>query len=312
MAVSRADIVSAYRLLLGREPEPTLDLDAATALYSDVDALRAQMLASAEAGSTLFDALGGRLGGAWVRWPTSFGRQIHLCLSDVAVSKTILLTGDWEPAVGRQILALLAPGDTFLDVGANLGWFSLLAGDRFARAGSGQVVAVEANPTLVAHLGASIVDSGLAAFVTLKPYAVSDRVGLAEMSACAHGNVGGHNIAPAEPGPRHVVPCLRLDDLLGELPRCDLIKLDIEGAEPLAIRGAVALLERHRPKVIMELNRDALTAVAGLTVLATIELMTALGYRPFAVADGPPRPVSAAEVDERVGLHGYWDVLFLP
>ena len=109
----RRGIVAAYRLLLGREPEPTLDLDAATALYPDVETLQSQMLASAEAGSTLFDALGGRLGGTWVRRPTSFGRQIHLCLSDVAVSKTILLTGDWEPAVGRQILALLEPGDTF-------------------------------------------------------------------------------------------------------------------------------------------------------------------------------------------------------
>ena len=201
------------------------------------------------------------------------------------------------------------PGDTFLDVGANVGWFSLLAGDRFARAVSGHVFAVEANPALVAHLGASIVDSGLSAFVTLKPYAISDRVGLAELSADEFGNLGGHNIAPVEPGPRHVIPCLRLDDLFGELPRCDLIKLDIEGAEPLAIRGATALLERHRPKVIMELNRDALTAVAGVSVSATIELMTALGYRPFAFTDGPPRPVSAAEVDERVGLHGYWDVL---
>ena len=217
MAVSRADIVLAYRLLLGREPEPTLDLDAATALYPDVETLRSQMLASAEAGSTLFDALGGRLSGTWVRRPTSFRRQIHLCLSDVAVSKTILLTGDWEPAVGRQILALLEPGDTYIDVGANVGWFSLLAGDRFARAGRGHVFAVEANPTLVAHLGASIVDSGLAAFVTLKPYAISDRVGLAELSANEHGNLGGHNIAPVEPGPRHVIPCLRLDDLFGEL-----------------------------------------------------------------------------------------------
>lgn len=312
MAVSRSDIVSAYRLLLGREPEPTLDLDAATALYPDVEALRSQMLVSAEARSSLFDALSRRLGGAWVRRPTSFGRQIHLCLSDAAVSKTILLTGEWEPHVGRLILAMLAPGDTFLDIGANVGWFSLLAGDVFARAGSGHVVAVEANPMFVPYLGASIVDSGLSAFVTLKPYAVSDRVGLAEMSASEHGNVGGHNIAPVEAGPRHVIPCLRLDDLLGEMPRCDLIKLDIEGAEPLAMRGAVALLERHRPKVIMELNRDALAAVAGVSVGAMIELMTALDYRPFAFADGTPRPVSATEVNERVGQHGYWDALFLP
>src|SRR4051794_36218616 len=188
MPVSRADIVSAYRLLLGRDPEPTIDLDAASALYPDIDALRSHMLASAEAGSTLFDAVSRRLGGTWVRRPTSFGRQIHLCLTDVAVSKTILLTREWEADVGRQILAMLAPGDTFLDVGANLGWFSLLVGDMFARAGSGHVVAVEANPTLVAHLGASIVDSGLSAFVALKPYAVSDRVGLAEMSASEHGN----------------------------------------------------------------------------------------------------------------------------
>ncbi|KXU29588.1 hypothetical protein A0J57_23465 [Sphingobium sp. 22B] len=271
------------------------------------------MVSSAEAGSTLYDSITPRLGSVWVQRPTYFGRQIQLCLSDAAVSKTIMLTGDWEPAVGRQILKMLRPGDTFLDVGANIGWFSLLAGDFLARSGSGRVIAIEANPTLVPHISASIVKSGLADVISLKPYAVSDRIDVVEMSVSEQGNVGGLSIAPLSGNTnKNVVPALPLDVLLADVPRIDLIKMDIEGAEPLAIAGGADLLRKHRPKIIMEINGDGLSGVSGHSVDDLLRQMAAFGYSPWRFKGlDDPQMLSRAQTEDLVAHHGYDDVLFL-
>lgn len=86
---------------------------------------------------------------------------------------------------------------------------------------------------------------------------------------------------------REVVPVKRLDDVLGELgiTRVDVIKLDIEGAEWIALQGAVDTLASYRPTLILEIARETCQA-AGYEPEALVEWLTSLGYRIEKIIEG--------------------------
>lgn len=312
--VDRDDVAYGYRYILGREPEASMDYGVAAQVHSDWRALRTSLLNSYEASASVYATVfAGKT--QWVKVPTWFGRQAYICLADIAVSRDILLTGHWEWETENLLRSLLTPDAFFLDLGANIGWFSLLAGDLMARAeGKGRVIAVEANPSLLPYLMASIVESGLAERVAVKPYAVSSQVGLVQMDAEVSGNVGGLGIVPlSEALPRrNVVPTIPLDQLLGDLDRLDLVKMDIEGAEPFAIRGFTQLLKRFRPIILMEFNEAALKSVSGLSIREFLNELAGLGYRPHEFHGGERRPLSVDEVVAIVTEKTYYDFLFLP
>lgn len=313
--VSSYDILSAYRFLLGREPESDLNLEDASRGFTDWRHLREYLLGSPEANVTLLSALKS-LPGYWTKVQTRFGRQIYLCLSDIGVAREILLNGDHEPDVGRSIIAHLPPDGVFLDIGANIGWFTLLAADQLARANQGgRVIAVEANPSVVPYLSASVVESGLSDFVSVKPYAVSREIGLGAFDSCTRGNLGGQRVQHVQavaPERRHVVPVIRLDDLLCDLDRLDVIKIDIEGYEPLALQGGQALIERFRPMIIAEINAAALSSVSGLDPKSFVKMMQEFGYQPFDLNAVNGVAMDADQVHAAVERRGYCDFLFKP
>jgi FkbM family methyltransferase len=214
------------------------------------------------------------------------------------------------------MLAHLPPDGVLLDIGANIGWFTLLAADQLARADQGgRVIAIEANPSVIPFLCASVVESGLSSRVDIKPYAVSREAGLVAFDSGDVGNLGGQRIKriqDAVSNRRHIAPAVRLDDLLCDLDRLDVIKIDIEGSEPLALLGGAALIERFRPVIIAEINASALSDVSGIDPKSFIEIMRNLGYQPFdlSVADGAA--VDTDEVCAAVEQRGYCDFLFKP
>ena len=84
---------------------------------------------------------------------TPFGFKVHVQLPDL-IQKNIWLTGRWEPVITECFCRLLSPGDTFVDVGANIGYYSLLA-SRLVGPG-GRVYSIEASPTIFALLRGNI------------------------------------------------------------------------------------------------------------------------------------------------------------
>jgi FkbM family methyltransferase len=312
--VTPSDIQAGYRFILGRDPETQLDLVQSAAQFKDWGDLRTSLLNSSEAATTLYDAVMSRQQG-WVRMPTYFGRQIYLCMSDTAVSRSIFLTGRWEPEIEIGILSRIRPDSVFLDVGANIGWFTLLVGDFIARANvGGQVIAIEANPSLVPYLSASVVDSGLINFVSIKPYAVSSNNGVVQMSASSTGNIGGFGVSKFllnKSSTRNIIPTVTLDDLLVDLNRLDLVKMDIEGAEPLAIEGAVNLFNRLKPDVIMEINLSGLQSTCNRSVAEVIYQFKEMKYKVYNFRGlSTPQRIEIAEVEDIVSAHGYFDFLF--
>lgn len=156
---------------------------------------------------------------------------------------------------------LVRPGDTVWDVGANVGLFAFAAA--FAAGPSGRVVAVEADDWLAGLVRRSARTAGpVYAPVEVLAAAVSDHPGVAELCIAARGRAGNHLRAVAgstqtggEREARKVVT-VTLDGLLESFPPPRLLKIDVEGAETLCLRGAGRLLSEVRPVVVCEVAAE--------------------------------------------------------
>lgn len=195
----------------------------------------------------------------------------------------------WAGAYERELVDLfklvLKPGMTVLDVGANIGYFSVLAAGLVGE--SGQVHSFEPAPTCFARL-----KRNLAAFPWASASAVA--VGDAPGTACFHfsdkaNETGwGSLLSEGDACTRETtVPVVRLDDWAREqgIGRVDFIKMDIEGAEFRALQGATELLSRYRPVVVAELNSVCL-ARDDRQPSDVLAQLRAAGYDNFEFNDG--------------------------
>jgi FkbM family methyltransferase len=144
--------------------------------------------------------------------------------------------GTYERPVQRLFRDQLKPGAVAFDVGANAGFFTLLA-SKLTGAG-GRVYAFEPLPRNLDYLERHVRLNG-AANVTIEPLAIAAASGEAHFRTGVHASMGGLR----DDGDLRVVTA-SLDDLIasGRVPRPDFIKMDIEGAEGEALRGAAGLL----------------------------------------------------------------------
>jgi len=203
-----------------------------------------------------------------------------------------LLPGPAEGATAAFLARSLAPGDVFLDVGANLGVYTVEAARRVAP--GGRVVAVDAQAAMVALLRetvAALPDPGMVTVVhgavaatdggraTLRqPRFEADR---GSASILDHGWIAG------DAG--ETVATVTLDALVARLAlaRVDVVKMDIEGAEGLAIAGMTRILATHRPRaLVIELTparvrrggRDVAAAPDMTAPAGVVALLRAAGY----------------------------------
>ena len=169
-------------------------------------------------------------------------------------------------------------GDVVLDVGANIGAYTLL----FARCASrGRVVAFEPAPTAFARLSENVGRNRLEARVRLVNKAVGDEAGSLRFSIGDKSST--HHVAVDRDNPPEKtmeVLCTTLSDeaTLQSIDRCDFIKIDVEGYEECVIVGGQAFIQRTSPKAILfEANGRSLDY--GSTLEHAFEILGALGYR---------------------------------
>lgn len=282
--VTRDEVVWAYRLFLGREPESETAIDLHRQL-PDLEALRHTFLDSTEfAGANKVNWLVRWLHGYWVAAPVIGGRYLMwIDLGDRYVSSACL-QDDYEKEGTRFMQAALRPGDVVADVGANLGWFTLVAS---AIVGSeGRVHAFEPRAETASYLEKTVALNSLADRVRVHRCALSDRRGESVLTwSAATDNPGGSFLADTTPAPdmeRQPIPLRMLDDLA--LPRLDFLKVDVEGAEMRVFRGAQQTLARCRPMILSELHPQMLERVSGDAADAYFSFFGRLGYRAF-IAD---------------------------
>jgi FkbM family methyltransferase len=206
---------------------------------------------------------------AWVHGHRMF---LHDDAADPYISGALVRTGVFEPFESEWVAQEVRPGDVVLDIGANIGYFTLL----FARlvGPHGRVFAFEPDPANFELLRRNVAANGYRN-VELVPSAVSDRTGPARLFRCAD-NAGDHRAYDSADG-RHAVAieAVELDRYLDRPGlRIDFVKMDIQGSEWRALRGMHGLLRRHpRLKMILEfwpvgLRRCGSSAAALLDLLA--------------------------------------------
>jgi FkbM family methyltransferase len=194
------------------------------------------------------------------------GYTLLVHADDLHIGAPIIAGSEHEPHVAAALRERLRPGDVVLDIGANVGNFTLLAASRVGAAG--RVIAVEPiarNRDLIVRAAQL---NGFAQ-VEVIAGAASDRPGTVDLrthpetSNSATPAAAGERLRDAR-GIAVSVPALVLDDRLADLHRLDLIKIDIEGMEPLALRGLERSVTRFLPVLLSEFHPWAIErATAG-------------------------------------------------
>lgn len=247
------DVVHCYRLLLDHDPD-----EAGMAYWRaliEMKQIPISVIVDAIMSSAEFKAARAtRIEPALVQC-SEF--EIFVRPNDLFIGRAIHLTKQYEPHVAQAVRRLLQPGDTFVDVGANVGYFTLLAATLVGP--QGNVIAFEPNPDNCRLLHHSLAQNGLNN-VRLYENAVAEAT--QRFSFSSGGADSNARILRAEElhgRNEHFaqVQAVTLDEALQDVvTRVDLIKMDIEGAEPRAWRGMQSVLQQYRPVIISEYAPD--------------------------------------------------------
>jgi FkbM family methyltransferase len=166
------------------------------------------------------------------------------------ITPWLAYTGEWDPEDASALQSLLRPGMTMVDIGAHVGYFALLA----ARAvgPGGRVVAIEADPDNFALLAANARRTAPGVLEAVHAAAWST-TGMIELTRAADGNSGDARLYHHAGSVRAVgVPAVRVDDVLGPRDQVDVVLLDTQGTEQMAMEGMRETIGRCRPRILAE------------------------------------------------------------
>lgn len=176
-----------------------------------------------------------------------------------AVDRYIYIHKNWEPDIAAVVVRELKLGEVFLDVGANIGYFSLLAAQIVGK--TGKVIAFEPMERLFLQIQDSV-EINKYDTVEVANYACGDKQMVTTLHIPQH-NLGGSSLV------KHIdsvqtesVNVTTIDHYTRDLSHVDVIKIDVEGFEYEALRGAVRCIEKHVPKIILEFNPSAYAAIS--------------------------------------------------
>ncbi len=209
------------------------------------------------------------------------GMTMNLGIVDV-IERTLLTTDEWDPIVEKALRACVSPGDTFLDVGANIGYFSLLASQLVGS--EGRVVSFEPSARALSKLTAHLC-LNRCSNVTVCSQAMGDATGPEKLNWASSSNIGGSSIARGTPsqGYSEQIFIRTLDDVCKEMQlQPSFIKLDVEGFELFALRGAERILKASHPVVVCELTNQFLTDHSQ-SANDMLDFMAAIGYRAWII-----------------------------
>jgi FkbM family methyltransferase len=173
---------------------------------------------------------------------SDFGAVFTCRLPDL-IQTYIWVFGEWEPDLTRFIAGRLVEGDVFVDVGANVGYYSILAAKCVGM--NGKVVAVEASPTVADDLRRHVLANQATDHIRIENKAASATPGTVTMYAGPAHNVG--MTTTVESHGLHAesqVEALPLASMLtaDEVAAIRLIKVDVEGGEPDVVAGMASLI----------------------------------------------------------------------
>ncbi len=239
-----------------------------------------------------------RRGADLVECGAGHGLRMRVRLDDY-IGNFVYYWGCWEPDETWVLEQFLRPGDVFVDVGANVGYFSLVAAKLVGP--SGRVIAFEPTPPTLDRLRDNIALNDLAN-IEVQAAAVFDQETTVTISQPHDANTGANSIRPnANPdAPSWQVPAVRLDRALPAGLPIRLLKVDVEGADLHALRGGAERLRgADAPFVMCEVG-DGMLRQMGASSAELMGLMAGLGYRAYFCSRcrfTPAAPEEVAKLD---------------
>jgi FkbM family methyltransferase len=245
------------------------------------------------------------LGNGAVMTRTWGGHLLKVIGGEMIVTPHLLNLGFNEPHVTRLLTSLIQPGDTFVDVGANIGYYSVLGA--FHAWPNGRVWTFEPQPRAYQLHSDNLMMNGFDVIAERHRLALSDHDGVAEMRVFEDYEATAtlRDVPPdyVENTERQTgrmsqtieVPLARLDDIMRAVPQIDVMKIDAEGYEPAIIRGAQEIIARSPTiKIVMEFVP---TDIGVADAAAHLALLRSLGLSIWIIEhDGTltPQPDDAA------------------
>lgn len=207
---------------------------------------------------------------------------------DEFISGDLARSGVWEPFESKIFTRLCQPGSRILDLGANIGWYSLLAARQIGE--NGRVIAFEPDERNASLLRVNVALGDRDACIEIHQAAVGDQAGQLSLYR-SNTNLGDHRLfQDSEARDSSQVTVTTLDAFFAERdePLPDLVKSDTQGSEARIFRGAADLLAQGwRPVWILEFWPFGLTRSGDDPVTFWRQLDT-LGYLTFEVAEHNP------------------------
>jgi FkbM family methyltransferase len=213
------------------------------------------------------------------------GMKIRVVWTDV-IGYSIAVDGYYDLPIVRVIQELLKPGMIFIDVGAHVGQYSLLASGLVGMEGT--VHSFEPEPETFALLEQNVVINGLRNVHIIR-CALGKSFKDVELYVARPDNIGQTSLRQPNnfSGVRVKVRCRTLDDYAQEhgIDRIDLIKIDVEGAELDVLLGARGILSRNpKPHIIIEFWEEFLQAY-GSSCAQVAEFLQVSGYSLFWIGE---------------------------
>jgi FkbM family methyltransferase len=214
-------------------------------------------------------------------------------------AKVFYVFGDDYDENLLELPKLLKSGDTFVDVGANFGIYSLL-GARIVGA-NGKVFAFEPIPKLCALLRSNAQHNDLSA-LTVNEMALGETSGMASLSL--HADEGRSSLRPMD---GEVVGTIdvriaTLDQEISPDLTVSVVKLDVEGFELAVLKGATRILSRDRPVILFENNPDALLE-AGASTASLVSELRSFGYQIYELLEEAFVPAEPKEFGNFAAIH---------
>jgi FkbM family methyltransferase len=245
------------------------------------------------------------VGGGQVLAETSLGHLMVLASADRSITPHIIRDGYFDLGMTKFLQRVLRPGMVYLDVGANMGVYVLVAASCVGR--NGQVIAIEAIPRLARMVSDNLSMNGFFPISTVLPVAAAntdEELTIYEFDRMQGGNTLLADIARtaestySETAKPLQVRARRLSDMFAEglFDRPDFIKIDVEGFELEVLRGAKTLIVEHKPSLMLEWHPSFMLE-AGIAERLYEMLTVELGYSVYRIEpDGQTRPIEFPEL----------------
>lgn len=210
---------------------------------------------------------------------TCHGLDLELDLRD-NLQALLFFSGTYEPQVLEFLGNELRSDDVFIDIGAHVGWHSLIAARCLDHLGGGEVFAFEPATDSADKIRAAAARNGVS--VEVVQVALGDRVGETTLFSDPNydENDAGVRSQHGKGHPVERVPVVAFDEWARKraLPRMDLVKIDVEGAEPSVIAGMERSLRMLRPRALIVEVKDYSFERAGTEPRSLVAMLGSHGY----------------------------------